>query len=273
MRKRSLIAVVIVAILAGGVWIASRVATRHFDERLAGLRQENERLRGQLAAAIRPEPAPPRETEPARAAPAPAVEPHVPAPDAHQQALANLRASLADANAAVGRLEFRVQELEDQVQKLAVDNKRLAASETDLNDNLSSANRAIEAQRKELNTKAERLAQLEASTQTLRQQAAGATQKSAQITRLSADLQALDRRRENYLSSILRRYKDITEQYRTFAAAFDDRRTPDAPHTGGPDMGRLQNAITQAEDDLRQLGTLSAQIQALQTKIRRILES
>ena len=272
MGRRSLIAGVIVAVLVAGAWIAMRMANRRFEERLAVLRQENERLRAQ-AAPGRPEVVAPHETQPARTTPAPTAAPHLPAASApDEQALARLRTSLDDANADVRRLELRVQELQEQVERLAADNNRLAASQADLNESLSSANRAIETERKELNAKAERLAQVEASTQALRQQAASAAQKSSQISQLSADVQALERRRENFVSSILRRYREITEQYRTFAGA-EDRRTPDAPHTGGPDLGRLQNAVSQAEDDLRQLNTLSAQIQALQTKIKRLLES
>ena len=231
------------------------------------LRAELRGLQAQLASKAETPKAAPAEPAP-REPHAHAAPPQAPAESAAEaEAVARLRASLADANSAVARLDLRVQELETEVAKLRVDNQRLTASEADLNENLSSANRAIEAQRRELNAKSDRLAQLEAATQRLRDEATARNRRASEFGQLSAQLQEINRRRENFLSSIVRRYKEVNEQYRSMTAVLDSRRQVDASPEPIADVGRIQNAISQAEDDLRQLNSLTAQAVVLEKKL------
>ncbi len=237
------------------------------DQRLAELERENADLRARLARAEKPAPPAARE-QPAPASPhehAAAPPPGPSAADAH--ALETLRATLADANASVAHLQARVQELDTQVQKLSVDNKRLTASESDLNDNLSSANALIEALQKENKTKGDRIVQLEIAYQKIREQGGADAQKLQQTAQLTAQLQEIDRRRAAYLASILRRYRDLTDQYRNLSAMLENRRQNEPVAVAGTDLSRIQNTIAMADEDLRQLAALNAQAERVQKKL------
>jgi hypothetical protein len=56
---------------------------------------------------------------------------------------------------------------------------------------------------------------------------------------------------------MLRRYKDVTEQYRALSARLDNP----------PDTSRIQDSIALAEEDMRQLAGLNAQASRLQQRI------
>ena len=68
------------------------------------------------------------------------------------------------------------------------------------------------------------------------------------------------------MSSILRRYKDLTEQYRSLSGALDGRR-PDSVGVNVPDLSRIQNSILMADEELRQIASLNAQALRVQRKI------
>jgi regulator of replication initiation timing len=262
------VAACVVAILAllgvtsRQLWVARRQAAEN-----AALGRENAALRARLASRPPVESPPPAHPEPAapsepreRRSGAPAANP------AEEQAVADLKARLAETNALVSQLEAQLQDLRVESQKLGVDNKRLSDSEADLKDDLSAANRAIEAQQRELKGKADRIVQLELANQKLRDQTGANSQKLAQSAQLTAELQDVDRRRLNVLNAILRRYRDITDQYRGITAMADRRQAAD-PAPAGTDLSRIQNAISLAEDDLRQLDNLNAQAARIQKQL------
>jgi hypothetical protein len=64
----------------------------------------------------------------------------------------------------------------------------------------------------------------------------------------------------------LRRYRQITEQYRSMAGMMQTQRT-DAPAAGSADLARIQDSIAMAEEDLRQLNNLNAQALLIQKKM------
>ncbi|MGB7762002.1 MAG: hypothetical protein WBL61_19380, partial [Bryobacteraceae bacterium] len=181
-------------------------------------------------------------------------------------AIGRLKLSLADANASVARLESRADEAEAQVQELTADNKRLAASEADLKESLTAANQAVDALEKELKRTRDRVAQVEVAYQKLRDQSGIDARKLSEIQQLAADLQDIHKRREVYLNEILRRYRQITEQYRSVAGVLQAQRT-DAPAAGSADLARIQDSIAMAEEDLRQLNNLNAQALLIQKKM------
>jgi chromosome segregation ATPase len=235
---------------------------------VAQLLAENQQLRersGQSAPAAAA-PAGPTALAPAPESPnAPRVaRPSINAEDAI--ALQRLKLSLADANASIARLESRADEAAAQIRTLSLDNKRLTASETDLKENLSAANQAVDALQKELKSSRDRVTQVEIAYQKLRDQSGGDGQKIAQLQQLSVELQEIHQRREAYLTSILRRYKQITEQYRSMSGVLQAQRT-DGPATGSTDLARIQDSIAMAEEDLRQLNSLDAQARLIQKKM------
>lgn len=180
--------------------------------------------------------------------------------------LQKLKLSLSEANASVARLESRADDADAQIRNLNLENKRLAGSEADLKENLASANQTVDALQKELKSSRDRVTQVEIAYQKMRDQSGGDTQKIAQLQQLAAALQDIHQRREVYLNSILRRYKQITEQYRSISGVLQAQRT-DAPATGTADLARIQDSIAMAEDDLRQLNSLDAQARLIQKKM------
>jgi hypothetical protein len=74
------------------------------------------------------------------------------------------------------------------------------------------------------------------------------------------------------LNSLLSRYKEVTEQYRAFASILENRRGPEGTpganiSIAGPELSRIQNTLTLAEEDLRQLNALNAQALRIQKKL------
>ena len=267
--KRWNIIVAAITLLAAAValvWLAR--VNRQQAARLAQLSAENGRLRQRVEALTRQTAAGAQAVPPG-----PATEERAPArPTGHASnpedlaAIQHLTQSLADANAAVTRLQSQADEADARIQNLTVDNKRLSASEADLTENLAAANQAVDALQKELKSRSDHVTQIEIAYQKLRDQSGADAKKMAQVRQLAADLQEIYQRREVYLNSILRRYKQITEQYRSMSGVLDSQRT-DAPAGGSADLARIQDSIAMAEDDLRQLTSLNAQALRLQKKM------
>jgi len=177
-----------------------------------------------------------------------------------------LKLSLENAKAAAARLETRAEQAEAQAQNLQTDNQRLTGSEGNLKDSLAAANQAVDALQKELKSNHDRVTQVELAYQRLRDQSSGDSNKLAQLQQYAAQLQDLQQRRDIYLSSILRRYRQITDQYRSLAGVMQAQRT-DAQGSGVADLARIQDSIAMAEDDLRQLNSLNAQAARIQKKM------
>jgi chromosome segregation ATPase len=265
-KRWSLLVVVLAVAAVAAFWLAR--VNRQQAMRLAQLSAENQRLRGRIAdlahagaaSAGAPAPAPAAEGQNAPRTTKLAINPE----DAI--AVQRLKLSLADANASIARLESRADEAEAQMQNLRLDNKRLAGSEADLKENLAAANQAVDSLQKELKSSRDRVTQVEIAYQNMRDQSGGDAQKIAQLQQLSTELQDIHQRREVYLNSILRRYKQITEQYRSVAGVLQAQRT-DAPAAGSADLARIQDSIAMAEEDLRQLNNLNAQARLIQKKM------
>jgi chromosome segregation ATPase len=265
-RRWILWIVVLLGAAAAVVWQVRAAGQQ--AARVAQLSAENQRLRERVS-----------ELTPAAAGPAGVLAPP-PAPESPVTprpartsanpedtiALQRLKLSLADANASIARLEARAEDAQAQLRNLSLDNKRLSASEADLKDNLSAANQAVDALQKELKSSRDRVTQVEIAYQKLRDQSSGDGQKITQLQQLSAELQEIHQRREAYLNSILRRYKQITEQYRSMSGVLQAQRT-DAPAAGSADLARIQDSISMAEEDLRQLNNLDAQARLIQKKM------
>lgn len=258
-------AIVLLGTAVAAVWLA-RINRQQAIE-AARFSAENGQLRHRIA-----------DLERATAAETPAPSPVAPAEKqttgaarpAHNPediiSIQRLKLSLSDTNAAISRLQDRLDGADAELQNLRVENKRLAGSEADLKSNLAAANQAVDAMQRELKSSRDRVTQVEIAYQKLRDQSGGDAQKLAQLQQLSSELQDIHQRREVYLTSILRRYRQITDQYRSLAGVMQGQRT-DAPATGTGDLARIQDSIAMAEEDLRQLNSLSAQARLIQKKM------
>jgi len=259
--------VILLAVSGAGAVLWQARALRQQSAQVAELSAESGRLRARVAelehgvpAASPAAPAPAPEESNQRRSQKPTTNPE------NVILVERLKLNLADANASVARLETRIDEAEAQIRNLGIDNKRLQASEADLKENLSTANQAVDALQKELKSSRDRGTQVEIAYQKLRDQSSGDAQKISQLQELSGELQEIQRRRETYLNGILRRYRQITEQYRSIAGVLQAQRT-DAPATGSADLARIQDSIAMAEEDLRQLTSLDAQARLIQKKM------
>jgi hypothetical protein len=128
-------------------------------------------------------------------------------------------------------------------------------------------NRIINALETEVKSKTGRIVQLELAIRNLREENQESAQKTVGAARLMTELQDIQRRRDAHLANILNRYREMAEQFRDVSGALEGRQRQDAGPAGGTDVSRIQNAITLAEEDLRQLNSLQAQELRVQKKI------
>jgi chromosome segregation ATPase len=224
-------------------------------ERAAALLLENEELRRQLAEkGITPKlpPAIERGAEEARRL-------------AAVRELAAAQTRLAEAQAALLDMKNRVAELEASLERASAENRRLAAAEAALNEDLENTRRIVQAMEAEIRAKNDRLAQLETTLRRTREELASLSQRSAASSQVLAELAEINRRRENTVTSLQRRYRDITDQLRALAVRLDTQR--DNPAAAAGDLSRIQTAVLAAEEDLKQLNVLNSQSQQLMLKL------
>ncbi len=233
--------------------------------------KQTDALRRQLRE-LRVAPTPPAGPEPAAAPSSTMPRPPRSTPEAlavAEQRVRDLQASLAQSNSEVARLEARTSDLQSRVDAAAEENHQLSAEQENGRKELAAANQAIETVRAELKTTAGRLAQVETDSARWKQAGATPKQSATQLDQTVSDLEDVFRRREMYLSNILRRYREITEQYRSLSGVMDSQRgRPSAP-ASSPEISHIQNAITLTEEDLRQIHALDAQVQRLEKKLPR----
>ena len=182
------------------------------------------------------------------------------------RSLSQLRDKFAATTREIEQLRSQTSELEAALARLKEENERLAARENELSENIAGANRLAEALQAEVKSKSDRLAPLELTNQTLRKENQQVVERLSRAAKLTAELEEVNRRREAYLTSILRRYREVTDQYRAMASRLETGGEASVP--GATDLARIQNAISLTEDELRQLQGLNAQAQNLQKKIR-----
>ncbi len=223
--------------------------------RAAAAESENQLLREQLSA---------RGIEPAVAA----QKPQSHEGDAKRletvRELSQTQTRLFAASSSITELQNKVRELEASLDRLSAENKRISTSESNLKEDVENANRVVQAMETEIRTKNERLAQLEPALRRAREDVTALNQKLAQSGAQPAELADINRRRENTLNSLQRRYRDLTDQLRALAVRLDTER--DNPTAAVPDISRIQTAVQSAEDDLRQLISLNTQAQRLTQK-------
>jgi chromosome segregation ATPase len=119
----------------------------------------------------------------------------------------------------------------------------------------------------ELQASRQRITNLEATNTKLRSENSEGAARTAAFGRVVTSLQDLDRRRDAYLTSIIRRYRDITSEFRAMSGMLDSGRDPNSNVFSGATLTRIQNAISLADDDLRQLSELNAQARELEKKL------
>lgn len=172
---------------------------------------------------------------------------------------------LSAASKELEQLRGQTEEFEDKVRTLTDESQKLTASERDARDQLDTARRLTEALQTEMKGKNARAMQVELANQQLRRREEESRQRISRMLKLAEEADDLYRRREMYLSNILRRYREVTDLYRMLNQQFANPRDGAAPANN--DLSRVQNAIYQAEDDMRQLQGLNSQAARLQKEM------
>lgn len=181
--------------------------------------------------------------------------------------LAAAQEKLAQAAATIVSLEERVHELEQAVARITEENKRLVASEADLTERLASSNRVIESMREELKSNAARLVRLETQNRSLNENYREAQKRLTRAAELLRDLEGIQRRQEALLAGLLQRYREVNDQLRS--SALRRSNTDEREPVSGLDLSRIENIVSLAEEDLRQLQSLNARAARIHNELPR----
>jgi DNA repair exonuclease SbcCD ATPase subunit len=235
---------------------------------------EDARALGQLRAAVRPEQArnaaPP--VSPSEAGPA-ASPSRLGAPDTSElavrdAAIQQLNHELAEAHADIARLQTQPQNsVQEKQEALAAAGEDFQKREREWRDQLDSFKQQLDSARAESQAARERAASLEADNAKIKSEGGAGSTRAAELRKALATLQDLDRRRDAYLSSIIRRYREITDQFRAMTATLDSSHGAESIPFSGIALSRIQNAISLAEDDMRRLNELNAQARQIENKL------
>ncbi len=251
--------VALVAIVALGFRWSHRLAVcrqqHESDLRSLALLREAVRQRDlQKGAAVEEEPAPAGDNRAALAR--------------RDASIAVLNQEVADARASVAELQVQLSNADDERRKaIAEADERSRRTQEDLQGRLDTLQKQLASAQEQSETSHERAAALESDNTRLRGDLSENTARAAELNRAASSLQDLDRRRDVYLTSITRQYRDITSQFRAMSGMLDSSRDQTSSAFSGAALTRIQNAISQADEDLRQLNDLNAQARQLEKKL------
>lgn len=185
------------------------------------------------------------------------------------RALADLQRRYDALQSQFQSLQLAKSELESTIESVRSERRRLSASESELKDALASSRRVVEAMESELKTKNERIASMESELRRVRDSIAADNRRSSQVGAILGSFEDLNRRRENTLTSLQRRFRDLTDAYRALALRLDTQRDSQTPlQITSSEVSRITSAVQSAEDELRQLSTLNAESQRLTQRLR-----
>jgi len=207
----------------------------------------------------------------------PPAEPETPAPpEADRAALAKRNATIEQLRRELGEARAQVKELQTQLSNANDEREKALASadefhqkeKADWQSQLDAAKQDLEAAQAGLQASRQRVAALEADNAKLKADNSAGAAHNADVAQVLAELQDLDNRREAYMTSIMRRYRDITSQFRAMSGMLGSTRdsTSTSPFSDSA-LTRVQSAVSAADDDLRQLTQLNDQARQLEKKL------
>ncbi len=184
---------------------------------------------------------------------------------AHVRQLASTEEKLSEAALTIDELQAKVVDLARSIDELREDNRILQEKEQELNDQLQRSNRVVEAMREEMKGNSDLLVKVETRNRLLREQNREVESEKAKAGQLVRNLENLHRRRETILTNIGRRFREVADEYRTVSVRVN---SPEQINPNqGVDLSRIQNALTLADEDLRQLRTLNNRANRIQKEI------
>jgi chromosome segregation ATPase len=179
-----------------------------------------------------------------------------------------LNRELSEAHTSAAQLQAQLADSRDEQDKAAASaEERYRKQQVDFESQLTALDQKLDLAEAELQAARQRASALEADNTKLRNGPSGGSARDAEIERVAASLQDLDQRRDTYLMSISRRYRDVISQFRAMGGMLDSSRESSPSACSSEAMGRIQTTVSQADDDLRQLNELDAQARQLEKKL------
>lgn len=277
MKTWIVVLIAALALLAGGSTIGLMIQRRTAAADAAKWKATETELREKLAAALRAQqaiPADPPEEIPEGVRPT--VMPRPPkviVDDAtSRQALLQIieerEKQLTSAESALKDLQSKLQDVSGRLEQLQDQQAKLQAAESQSRERLEAMTQQAAAQDAAIKAKEARLAEVEQSNQDLRRKTDDSAKRLARLQQLADSFDELARRREAYLTNISGRYREATDLFRALSVRLEQPRDSSVPLIGASDVSRIQNAISLAEEDLRQLRSLNARSTVLQKDLR-----
>jgi hypothetical protein len=175
-----------------------------------------------------------------------------------------LRETQANLSGVQGQLSAAI---DDRQKALAGAEERFQNQQVDWQSKLDASQKQLDDAQATSEGTRQRLSALEAENDKLRSDRREDSTHTAQLGSIVASLQDLDRRRDVYLTSIMRRYRDITNQFRATSGMLNSSRDSNSSALSSAALTRIQNAVSQADEDLRQLNELNDQTHQLEKKL------
>jgi multidrug efflux pump subunit AcrA (membrane-fusion protein) len=189
-------------------------------------------------------------------------------PADREAVIARLDRQLADDHAEMDDLQKQLSAARDQnAGALADAQANLLKQQADAQAQLADLQRKLDAAVADSEIARQRAAALQADNAKLQPSPASAATGAPDVAHILSSLQDINRRREVYLTSILRRYRDITGEFNAMSGMLDTSHPPSPGACSGADLTRIQNAVSSAEDDLRQISELNARSQKLEKQL------
>lgn len=175
---------------------------------------------------------------------------------------------LAQSRTTITDLQEKLSTANDQNAKAqASADVRLQQQQADSQAQLEELQKKLDAAQSASEIARQRATVLEADNAQLKSDTSAVSTRAADVARIVSSLQDLERRRDVYLTSILRRYRDITDEFNAMSSMMNTSHDPGSSPCGGTALSRIQSAVTSAEDDMRQLSELSARTQKLDKQL------
>lgn len=185
-----------------------------------------------------------------------------------EKVIEDLDRELAESRSTITNLQSQLSASNDQNAKAVANaEEQLQKQQADSQAQLDDLQKKLDAARAESDIIHQRLAVVEADNAQMKTDTTASAARAADVARIIASLQDMDRRREVYLTSILRRYRDITGEFHAMTGMLDTGHDPNSGACGGAALSRIQSAVTSAEDDLRQVSELDARSQKLEKQL------
>ena len=196
------------------------------------------------------------------------VNPDAGALDQRNATIHQLNRELSQANIAARQLQVELtNSQEDHAKELKAAEERFQKVQADGQARQQALQQKLDAVVADAQSARERNIALDAENAKLKSDADEGSARGAELQRLAASLDDLNRRRDTYLTSLSRRYRDVTSQLRGMSSMLDASRDQAAGACSGEAFLRIQNVVSQADDDLRQLSDLNAEARQIEKKL------